>query len=208
MNNIDAILYINLAHRTDRKEHITNELKKLCIDESKIHRIDAIYKPGNGALGCSMSHLKALQLFEKNTEWNNCLIIEDDFTLKSNSIEENNNKIEQFFNDYPDYDCCVLAFNPWNARFENTHVENIKKTHYAQTTSSYLISRKFIPKLIQNYKESILDLITNGNRCYNCLDISWTRIQPQSKWYMFVPSLGYQIDSFSDIENKFVAYKC
>ena len=28
---IDAILYINLAHRTDRKEHILHEIHKLCM---------------------------------------------------------------------------------------------------------------------------------------------------------------------------------
>jgi GR25 family glycosyltransferase involved in LPS biosynthesis len=208
MDNIDAILYINLAHRTDRKEHITNELKKICNDETKIHRIEAIYKPELGALGCSMSHLKTLNYILEHENWNNCLILEDDFTFKSDNIEENNNLINTFFKDFPDYECCVLSYNPWNARFENTHIDNIKKTHYSQTTSSYLINRKFIPKLISNFKESILDLITNGNKCYNCLDIHWTHLQPSSNWYMFVPAIGFQIDSYSDIERKFVAYRC
>ena len=36
MDHIDVIFYINLSHRQDRKEHMLNELKKLCNDESKI----------------------------------------------------------------------------------------------------------------------------------------------------------------------------
>ena len=44
MNHIDAILYINLSYRVDRNEHILQELSKLCQDQSKIHRIDAIKK--------------------------------------------------------------------------------------------------------------------------------------------------------------------
>ncbi len=208
MDNIDAILYINLAYRTDRKEHIQNELKKLCTDETKIHRIEAIHKPDNGPLGCSMSHLKALQLFEQKTEWNNCLILEDDFTFKLNDINENNTMIGNFFKDFPEYDCCVLSFNPWNARFEDTDTDYVKKTHYAQTASSYLVSRRFLPTLIKNFKEGILDFMKNGNKSYNCLDIYWSRLQPISKWYMFFPALGYQCDSYSDNERRFVAYRC
>ena len=42
MDHIDAILYINLEYRKDRNEHILNEIHKICTDDSKIHRIDAI----------------------------------------------------------------------------------------------------------------------------------------------------------------------
>jgi len=78
MEYIDAILYINLEHRKDRNEHILNEIHKICTDNSKIHRIDAI-KNDNGALGCGLSHIKALEYAVKN-EWKTVLILEDDFT--------------------------------------------------------------------------------------------------------------------------------
>jgi len=39
MYHIDAIIYINLEHRTDRNEHVLHEIHKLCTDDSKIHRI-------------------------------------------------------------------------------------------------------------------------------------------------------------------------
>ena len=86
---IDAILYINLAHRTDRNEHILHEIHKLCTDDSKIHRIDAI-KRENGAFGCGLSHIKALE-YALEHEWKTVLIVEDDFTFKcdSNEIERN-----------------------------------------------------------------------------------------------------------------------
>ena len=44
-------IYINLLSRTDRKEHIESELKKLGITNPT--RFNAI-KMENGALGCSM----------------------------------------------------------------------------------------------------------------------------------------------------------
>ena len=43
MESIDVIFYINLSHRTDRKEHFLSEIKKLCTDETKIVRIDAVH---------------------------------------------------------------------------------------------------------------------------------------------------------------------
>jgi len=42
MDQIDAILYINLEHRTDRREHLEAEFKRMGIPAEKIHRINAI----------------------------------------------------------------------------------------------------------------------------------------------------------------------
>ena len=83
--HIDAIFYINLDHRSDRKEHILQEIRKIDPTLSKTHRIQAEYVPDHGALGCTKSHIKAFQLFMEHPEWKNCLILEDDFTFVSNS---------------------------------------------------------------------------------------------------------------------------
>jgi hypothetical protein len=37
MDNIDAFMYINLDHRTDKKEQIENELNKMDVDKNKIY---------------------------------------------------------------------------------------------------------------------------------------------------------------------------
>jgi hypothetical protein len=44
-NNFDVLYYINIAHRTDRKQHLLEELSKTDIDHNKINRIDAVYIP-------------------------------------------------------------------------------------------------------------------------------------------------------------------
>lgn len=209
MEHIDAILYINLSHRKDRNTHILNQITtNLCTDNYKIHRIDAIYKPNIGILGCTLSHIKALEYFREHPEWNNCLIFEDDFTFKSNNIIENNDNIRQIFTDFSDYDCFLLSTNPIFAKYQNTHIENIKKTLYSQTASGYIISKQFINSLIENLKEAANFLENIGRQSWNSNDIYWSRLQPISKWYMFIPSLGYQVDSYSDVENKDVSYKC
>ena len=52
MENIDCIYYINLEHRTDRKEQFLNEMKKIQMPESKINRIEGIYTQNIGIVGC------------------------------------------------------------------------------------------------------------------------------------------------------------
>ena len=66
LSHIDAILYINLDHRSDRMEHVLGEIRKIDPTLSKSHRISAEYVPEHGALGCTKSHIKALHLFMKS----------------------------------------------------------------------------------------------------------------------------------------------
>ena len=78
LNFFNAIVYINMDHRTDRKNSIQSELKRLKVKPSKINRISG-YKDSfnNGVRGCAKSHLAALDLsIEKR--WENVLILEDD----------------------------------------------------------------------------------------------------------------------------------
>ena len=50
MERIEQIYIINLKHRTDRLEHILEELEKVEIDKNKIQIVEAIYEPELGAL--------------------------------------------------------------------------------------------------------------------------------------------------------------
>jgi hypothetical protein len=59
MDYIDAVFYINLESRVDRKDHFLQEVQKLT-DRSKVHRINAV-RDANGALGCTLSHIKTLK---------------------------------------------------------------------------------------------------------------------------------------------------
>jgi len=208
MDNIDSIIYINLKHRTDRNSHILEEIKKICTDESKIHRIDALYIIDNGALGCSTSHISALEYILEHPEFNNCLILEDDFTFISDNIDENNSTISHFFKDFPNFDCCNLAFNDQCLKYTDTHIDNIKRIFFSLSSSAYIISTKFVPKLLENLKESVNDKIDNGNYNRNNLDVHWSNLMKISNWYITKPRLGYQYDNYSDIEKHDVVYGC
>lgn len=207
MNNLDAILYINLAHRTDRNTHILNEIHKFCTDDSKIYRIEAIQKKP-GALGCGLSHIKCLNFILEHENWKKVLILEDDFTFRSNNFDEINKDIETLVLHNNLMDVGLLSFNYRNFKSTDTENEKIKKVFYSQTTSSYIINRDYIPKLMGNFKEAMAHMIRNGKYPVNCIDIHWTVLQPKDNWFAIYPAIGYQYDNYSDIEERFTAYNC
>jgi glycosyl transferase family 25 len=206
-NNFDLVYYINLNHRTDRLNHITNEIKKTNIDESKVHRIEAIYED-YGALGCSKSHCIALENFINSPETNQtCVILEDDFefTQPQNVVNELIDNV--FTTDVKDFDVLMLS--------SNTQVElTIPKFNFvtkiinAQTTSGYVVSRKFAPILLKNYKEGADLLSQTRDRFHYSIDMYMKLLQQNNKWLCLSPKIGKQIESYSDIEKQYLNYNC
>ena len=56
LNRVDAVIYINLDHRKDRKKQIESELKRMGVKKTKIIRFPAVYEKYNGHLGCKKSY--------------------------------------------------------------------------------------------------------------------------------------------------------
>jgi hypothetical protein len=204
MEHIDAILYINLAHRTDRKEHVIHEIHKICRDDSKIHRIDAI-RTEPGALGCGLSHIKALEYAMMHPEWRTVLILEDDFTFHGDDTTALSTALRTLL--IPQMDIGLLSYNHSVLRYEDTS-PSIKRVLYSQTTSSYCIRSSYVPILLQNMRESTMDMLTRGKTHENCVDIHWTTLQPHGRWYALFPAIGYQYDNYSDIEKRVTQYGC
>jgi GR25 family glycosyltransferase involved in LPS biosynthesis len=207
INNFDIVYFINLEHRTDRREHITNELSKTNIEPSKINRINGICVKDFGILGCAKSHLQTLTKFMQTPdEIQNCIIFEDDFMF-SQSQDNVNLLIDLFFEYVPNFDVLMLSSNTL-IETETNH-PFITKIIDAQTMSGYCVSKKFAPILMDNFQKSILilDLIGHPEHEY-CFDIYMKQLQPYSSWYCLNPKIGKQMESYSDIENKVVAYDC
>jgi glycosyl transferase family 25 len=205
MEQVDIIFYINLESRTDRKEHFLDEIKKLCIDKSKIIRIDAI-KDSNGALGCTKSHIKALELFMENPLWSTCIIFEDDFTFYDTSIENNNNLLKVFFQNFTDWGILLLASNTVRKPSKKTHIACVELVTYSQTTSGYCIHKDSVKEIYENFILSAELLEKSKSKPQHALDVYWNKLT--MKRYTFVPNMGHQYNSFSDIENRIVNYKC
>lgn len=205
MEQVSVIFYINLESRTDRKEHFLAEIKKLCIDESKIIRIDAV-KDSNGALGCTKSHIKALELFMDNPLWDTCMIFEDDYTFYDTSIENNNERLKLFFSNFTDWGILLLASNKGGKPSIKTHIDGIELLTYSQTTSGYCIHKDSVKEIYENFKLSAELLEKSNSKPKHALDIYWNKLN--MKRYSFKPNMGYQYVSFSDIEKRVVHYMC
>lgn len=203
MENIDAILYINLDHRTDRNEHIRGEIKHIDPTFSKTHRVSGVHVPNHGALGCSTSHCNALTMIMQHTEWNTCMILEDDFTFSSPLDAVN--QIDTLFKELPIFDVFLLAYN-------NVHMNSIStfinRVYSSQTTSGYIIQREYVSTLLDNFTTSRDHLKQFGPSHAMCLDQYWKQLMPIDRWYTLSKRIGYQYMNYSDIEQKVVYYRC
>ena len=93
INQLDAIIYINLENRGDRKDLLLKELAALDTNMSKVNKVSGIYIPKNGHKGCLQSHILALNMIKLNKpRWNRVLILEDDAELTEESDTFNNDK--------------------------------------------------------------------------------------------------------------------
>jgi len=210
MNHIDVIYYINLDYRKDRSNEFLECMNDLQIPSHKIKRISAIYEPSLGALGCTKSHILALETFLAS-DAKICMIFEDDFIYKNKETFWPD--ISKVFESEVDFDIVQLSYNNIYRphlfyQVLDTDYPFLKKVLKTICASSYIITRKFAPKLIENFKESSELLARYGyvnDKAY-VLDIYWHSLQPLANWYIISPSIGFQRPSYSDICNDYMDY--
>jgi hypothetical protein len=201
---VDAIYYINLDHRTDRNEAFLREMDKIEFPREKVKRISGVYEKERGHLGCSKSHILAMEDF-LNSNHRNCIVFEDDF-----EFSQPTETIESYFHQLAKipYDVCMLAGNEQDLR--DSGIPHLKKVNMCLTTSGYMVSKSFAPILLQNFKEGAQLLEKSYNegqyRGEYAIDQYWCLLQRESKWYIFDPKIGKQRNSFSDIMGGVVDY--
>lgn len=199
LDDIKHIFYINLEHRVDRKEHVENQLATIGLKGKRFNAIKMV----NGAIGCSMSHLKLLQEAVKN-ELPHILIVEDDITFLEPTLFKN--QINKFFELHDKWDVVLLAGNnmPPYQRMDETCI----KVSRCQTTTGYLVNGHYIKALIQNIKMGLTNLLNKPDDKMNfAIDKFWFNLQKVSDWYLIIPLTVIQREDYSDIEKKVTNYE-
>lgn len=129
-SQIDAILVVNLAHRTDRWEKLIDKLASIGVAE-KVHRIDAIMGwtlPGYlehpwfrgrtpervarmkaGSAGCCLSHRKAIA-FARDQGYRHVLLLEDDALFNNDLTGREGELIAEILADDSQWDMFYLGF--------------------------------------------------------------------------------------------------
>jgi len=187
MDKIEKVIYINLAHRVDRRESIIKQLS--VFPEDKVIRFDAIYNKNRGHLGCSKSHIAVLEMAIDNN-WKNYLVVEDDMVW--NSYDTSCEILNKLFQKKPH----VIVLG-------GTKVEYNEKTYKLKKcccTTAYLVFNHYYKKLLKNFKEGATQLEgTYSLKNFFAIDQFWHTIQQRDNWYIIQPNMCIQESSYSDI---------
>jgi glycosyl transferase family 25 len=194
MEFVKHVLYINLKSRPDRRQHVEQQLKLIGVNAN---RFDAI-KNENGAIGCSLSHLKCLSIAKENN-WPHVMIVEDDIKFLDPSLFTR--QFNKFIDSGISYDVILVAGNNIPP-YEKVNDSSIKVTR-CQTTTGYIVKQPYYDTLINNMKTGVLRLMKEpmNHRLY-AIDKYWFQLQEKDNWYLITPPSVTQREDYSDIEKR------
>jgi GR25 family glycosyltransferase involved in LPS biosynthesis len=193
---MDNTIYINLNHRTDRREATEEQFAALGIQATRMEAIECV----QGAIGCAMSHVKALE-YAKEHGWPTVCICEDDIEFTNPRLFQQ--QLRDFLSDYTTWDVLLLGTNmapPFDKGKGCFRVRN------AQTTTGYIVKNHYYDTLIACFRKSIGCLIHDYNPKLYAIDIQWKYYQEKDLWYVLNPLTIIQRNSYSDIEKREVSY--
>jgi GR25 family glycosyltransferase involved in LPS biosynthesis len=194
MNDIQHAFYINLLSRPDRKQHVEEQLQIIGL---KAERFNAIKLP-NGALGCSMSHLKCLET-AKEKKWSHVLIVEDDIKFLDPNLFKT--QLNTFLTKHNDWDVVIIGGN--NVPPYQNIDETCVRVSSCQTTTGYLVNGHYFDTLITNFRTGIKKLLENPTQhILYAIDKYWFQLQKKDKWYLIIPLTVTQREDYSDIEKR------
>jgi GR25 family glycosyltransferase involved in LPS biosynthesis len=200
LKKITHVMYINLEKRLDRKKHVEAQLSNLGLDKY-MERFNAI-PLADGRIGCSMSHLKCLQL-AKERNWDHVFICEDDILFLDQELFKKN--LAHFLSSEIKWDVVLVAGNnvPPYCRVCDEYI----KVLTCQTTTGYIVRAHYYDTLMQNIKEGMQLLMRDpANHFQYAIDKYWFRLQQQDEWFLITPPTVVQREDYSDIEKKRTNY--
>jgi GR25 family glycosyltransferase involved in LPS biosynthesis len=196
--NIQNIYYINLEHRKDRKKHMIKQLKQLNWNGT---RISAVQTP-NGAIGCTLSHLKCLQM-AINLNLDYIVILEDDICFLNPPLFIQ--QLQKTLNTLTSWDVILFAGN--NANTYTVINDSCVKIKNTQTTTGYMVNKHYFQILLDNIKEGLSLLIKQPHlHVMYAIDKYWFLLQEKDNWYFVTPLTVVQMESYSDIEKRNTNY--
>ncbi len=198
----DLIIYINLDKRTDRRAEMEAELSRMGIPESKILRWPAVLVEGQGprggSFGCTLSHIGALQHIQSlPPDIQNVIILEDDFNFANETLVWES--LGKFLAEPPEgWDLVLLSYHVIK---REEYSPLISRALYSHGTAGYMVNRHCLPRLLAVLEQSRDGIILTGEEQF-VIDVYWHHFMKNRNCYFFNIPLGYQRESFSDIQKK------
>jgi GR25 family glycosyltransferase involved in LPS biosynthesis len=204
---IKHALYINLESRADRRAHVEAQLASLKHSANGLstlvaERFNAIKHATSGAIGCSMSHLRCIQL-AKARGWDHVMVCEDDVLFTNVPLFLT--QLTKFMATVPQWDVVLLAGNnvpPY--RVVNSACVQVGS---CQTTTAYIVRAHYYDALIANYRAGINLLMRSPEqKIHYAIDRYWFELQRRDRWFLITPLSVVQREDYSDIEQRVTNY--
>ena len=200
ISDIQHTFYINLDSRADRKEHVENQLRTIGINNPG--RFAAIQNK-NGAIGCTLSHIKCLE-YAKEHGWEHVLIVEDDILFLNPFVFTQS--FNHFLSNNKTFDVVLLAGN--NVSVFKEIDKSCIKVLKCQCATGYLVQKHYYETLLQNYREGLSQLMKYPRQHTQfAIDQYWFRLQGIHNWYLITPLTVIQKEGYSDIERRNTNYR-
>lgn len=190
---ITSAYIINLAHRTDRLKSITEQCEKNDLTMNIVTAVnghDAFPdepKRKRGFLGCYISHWNTLKILQ-DTEGDYFLIAEDDCIFEDGF----RNKLLQCYDQLPPtWDMLYLGGSAITEGATEDFSYHLKRARNIFCTHCFIIKKESIPsllKVVETRKWKIDVLFCEYQKIANC--------------FITYPELAWQMEGYSDIENK------
>jgi glycosyl transferase family 25 len=201
--HLDAIVYINLDKRPDRRAEMEQQL---AVYGLSAERFVASETPGFGILGCGRSHCAVLKL-AKERGYKNVLILEDDFEIEV-SPAEFEAALSRLFLEQPVFDVCMLAYNMRSSEPLEGGGDLVGRVVFAQTASAYIVQAHYYDDLIRLYEWAMPLLEATMQHWVYANDIVWRGSQASGRWLYFLRRLGRQRAGFSDNAGQYMDHNC
>jgi len=184
-------------------EHMGKELAKVNLDHVAV-RFNAI-ELSNAAAGCSMSHLRCLEMAKAN-QWSHVVILEDDIEFLDPELFLQ--QLDTFLSGHVgEWDVVLLAGNnlvPFTELNDGTAL----KVSHCQTTTGYIVAEHYYDTLIDNYKQGVKQLLRNPDqRTLYAIDRWWLPLQQTDRWFLISPLSVVQRGDYSNIEKRHTDFR-
>ena len=199
ITDIKHIFYINLTARLDRKQNIESQLPRVGL--TNFERFNAIKLP-DGRVGCTLSHIKCLEL-AKERGYSHLLICEDDMIFLDPDLFKK--QLNKFLGKQHKWDVILFAGNnvPPYERVDDSCIA----VSHCQTTTSYLVNGHYFDTLLDNFKEGLARLMREPAKHVDyAIDKYWLRLQKKDNWFLITPLTVVQREDYSDIEKRKTNY--
>ncbi len=197
-SGMGGFCYINMDHRKDRRVLIENELLRMGVAKERMHRIPGIRVEAYGGIGCTLSHIAALELALERG-WETVCVMEDDFkwdqpreTLERVWREAQSGELKA--------DVFLLDGIVEACRH---HSDGWYRIDQVRNATGYVITRHYIPTLLKNLRTSVAKLQKAPSRYAEfALDQYWQRLQKKDMWLMPEMPPGTTREDVSDITQR------